>query len=68
MFENPFGPAFDFDRSGDMDAFEQRAAFTSYLDLLRQEEGISQSLEDMDSDTFDDLVSRSGVDPSEFGI
>ena len=68
MCNDFFDNEFDFNRDGQMDSFENRAAFTTYLELLCREEYGATSLSDLSGYEFHDLVAKSGVDPSGFGF
>ena len=68
MCNDFFGNEFDFNCNGEMDSFESRAAFTTYLEMLCREEYGAASLSDLGQDELHDLVAKSGVDPSGFGF
>ena len=68
MLDNIFGDTFDFNRDGEMDSFERRAAHTAFLDEIRMQEGIDKPLRDMTADEIDRLASISGIDFGETGL
>lgn len=68
MLKHWFGNAFDFNNDGQIDNFEKRAEFTAFLDEIRMQEGIQTELADMSSEQLAELVAKSGIDPSGFGI
>ena len=68
MLKHWFGNAFDFNSDGQIDNFEKRAEFTAFLDEIRMQKGIQTELSDMRSEQLAELVAKSGIDPSEFGI
>ena len=68
MCKDFFGNEFDFNRNGNLDSFESRAAFTTHLELICREEYGNKSLSDLSGDELHDLAAKSGVNPSEFGL
>ena len=68
MCKDLFGNEFDFNQDGEMDSFEKRAQYTTYLEMLCGEEYGSKNLSDLNNDELNDLIIKSGVDPSGFGI
>ena len=62
------GGMFDFNADGNLDAFEQQAAFHTFLEDIRLDAGIDTSLDDMDDDMRADLIANSGIEPDGFGF
>lgn len=63
-----FGNEFDFNQDGQMCDFEKRAQLTTFVEEVRKQEGIEISLSEMSHEQFSDLVAKTGVDLSGFGI
>lgn len=68
MHSKIYGDEFDFNRNGIMDCFESRAQLTAFVDEVRKHEGLETPLSEMSHEQFFDLVAKSGVDLSSFGI
>ncbi len=50
------------------DDFEKRIAATNLLNEIRINEGITKTLDEMSVDEFSQLVAKSGIDTTAFGI
>ena len=68
MTNNIFGNEFDFNHDGRMDDFESRAQATALIEEIRKQEGIETALSEMSEEQVSDLIAKSGVDLSGFGI
>ena len=68
MLDHLYGGMFDFNADGNLDTFEQQAAFHTFLEDIRLDAGIDTSLDDMDDDMRADLIANSGIEPDGFGF